>query len=232
MRTFLLVILGLILLVVVAGAGYVSYRLYLFLPDKYARSQVEYPQAAVDLLKLKFDSFPVSPPDSYNMYSFFLASQLVGKPPFDKDMIKSMLKSVIDNSTPDQGGLNTPDLNLWMLDFLLVEFWLRFFWEDREILRAYLGAHRYGGYEWKGLEEASRGFFGVSAKDLTLPEMAVLVVNFKAPFALDPLCYKDNVREDVVQLLVRYKKTFPDAQFDADQMFVRLQPRKCYREQN
>lgn len=223
MRTFFLIVFGLIVIVVVSGVGYASYRLYSILPENTAPSQAEYPQAALDLLKISFERvFPRSDPDS-DRISFFLASEIVGSPPAE-----DVFKSLIDKSSP----LNTPDLNVWMVDFLLLRYWIRFRYTEKEVLTTYLGIHRYGIYQWKGLEEAAQGFFGVSAKDLTLPEMAVLVVNFKAPFGLDPLCYKNNVREDVVQLLERYKKTFPEAQFDADQMFVRLQPRKCYREKN
>ena len=189
---------------------------------------MNYPAAAVDLVKIQFDNIRVSPPESYNIYSYFLVSMLVGVPNLDKDEFENL----IDNSSSDRSVYTSPNVFLWLIDVVLVDYWLRFSWDDRDILRVYLGVSRYGGYQWQGLEEASHGFFGVSVKDLSLPEMAVLVVNLKAPSGFDPLCDREGVEEMVMGLLASYKDVFPDAKFDAGQMFARLQRRECNWDRN
>jgi len=229
MRTFFLIVLGMILFVVAAGAGYASYRIYSILSQNSAPSQTEYPQAAVDMLKIQFDNLRVSPPDSYNIYSFFLASQMVEPPRINKDMFNSLMNV---NPGPNRGMQISPAFYLYLIDVALVDSWISFWWEDSDILRSHLGIHRYGSHEWKGLEEAAEGFFGVSVHDLSLPEMAVLVLNFRAPYGFDAFCDREGVKEGALQLLARYKETFPEAQYDADQMFARLQTRECKRGKN
>lgn len=54
-----------------------------------------------------------------------------------------------------------------------------------DILTAYLNVAPYGGVEY-GVESAARDYFGVSAKDLTLPEAAMLAAMPKAPSTYSP----------------------------------------------
>jgi membrane peptidoglycan carboxypeptidase len=54
-----------------------------------------------------------------------------------------------------------------------------------DILTAYLNVAPYGGVE-NGVEAASRDYFGVSAKDLTLPEATMLAAIPKAPSLYSP----------------------------------------------
>jgi len=54
-----------------------------------------------------------------------------------------------------------------------------------DILTAYLNVAPYGGVE-NGVESASRDYFGVSAKDLTLPEAAMLAAIPKSPYYYSP----------------------------------------------
>lgn len=54
-----------------------------------------------------------------------------------------------------------------------------------DILTAYLNVAPYGGVE-NGVEAASRDYFGVSAKDLTLPEAAMLAAIPKSPYYYSP----------------------------------------------
>ena len=54
-----------------------------------------------------------------------------------------------------------------------------------DILTAYLNVAPYGGVEY-GVESASRDYFGISAKDLTLPEAAMLAAIPKSPSTYSP----------------------------------------------
>jgi penicillin-binding protein 1A len=58
-------------------------------------------------------------------------------------------------------------------------------YSKEEILELYLN-HIYFGNRARGIEAASRQYFGVSAKDLTLPQAAVLAALPKAPSHYDP----------------------------------------------
>lgn len=58
-------------------------------------------------------------------------------------------------------------------------------YSKKEILNGYLNIAPYGGVEY-GVESAARDYFGVSAKDLSLPQAAMLAAIPKAPTAYSP----------------------------------------------
>ena len=58
-------------------------------------------------------------------------------------------------------------------------------YSKQDILTAYLNVAPYGGVE-NGVESAARDYFGVSAKDLTLPQAAMLAAIPKAPYYYSP----------------------------------------------
>ncbi|MDE2018210.1 MAG: transglycosylase domain-containing protein, partial [Hyphomicrobiales bacterium] len=66
------------------------------------------------------------------------------------------------------------------IDEAFLAFWLEARYSKREILRLYLDRTYMGGGAY-GLEAASRYYFAKSARDLSLPEAAMLAGMFKAP---------------------------------------------------
>ncbi len=212
MRRFFLIVFGLILCLVAGVAGYVSYRLYLILPDNTAPSQAEYPQAAIDLLRLDIirDGGIGADIRRENRIpeNFILAYRAAR-------MLFQRLSS--ERYERVQRG--------WHVNATLAALWVYLRWSQVEILTTILHDQKYGPRaEWQGLDEASQGFFGVSAIELSIPEIAVLIINTQAFSNNEPWCNRQRVEEKVLKLLGRYKEVFPDAKFDAEQMFSRLKP--------
>ncbi|MRR17146.1 MAG: PBP1A family penicillin-binding protein [Deltaproteobacteria bacterium] len=71
-----------------------------------------------------------------------------------------------------------------------------------EILNLYLN-QIYLGHGTYGIESASIGYFGKSAKDLTLPEAALLAGLPKAPTTYSPFLYFDRAKQRQVYVLTR-----------------------------
>jgi penicillin-binding protein 1A len=71
-----------------------------------------------------------------------------------------------------------------------------------EILNLYLN-QIYLGHGTYGIESASIGYFGKSAKDLTLPEAALLAGLPKAPTTYSPFLYLDRAKQRQVYVLTR-----------------------------
>ncbi|MBK6895586.1 MAG: transglycosylase domain-containing protein [Alphaproteobacteria bacterium] len=205
MRTFLLVILGLILLVVVAGAGYVSYRLYSILPENTAPSQAEYPQAALDLLKVSIVEDDIVIP-GWLQLCYSAARKLFYRLPYEKYRQVSRLGE-------------------WHQNWIFVALWVGSNWSQHEILTTLLHEQRYD-HKWKGLELASQQFFGVSVYELSIPEIAVLIANIQSNSAYDPWCYRDKVQQKASKILIAYQKVVPNLVFDSNQMFSRLRLRE------
>lgn len=204
MRRFFLIVFGLILCLIAAGAGYISYRLYLILPDNAAPSQAEYPQAALDLFKLT--SRPrVSLPEWMN---------------FSSEPARLLFRRL----PPEQYERLKRD---WAVNFILASVWVGLRWSEKEKLNTIL-EERFYGHEWKGFNLAAREFFGVSVEELTVPEIAVLVVNTQANTIYDPWCVRDRVQDKVSEVLDRYKQVLPEFVYDPNQMFSRLKPREKY----
>ena len=66
---------------------------------------------------------------------------------------------------------------------------------------AYLGSGAYG------VEQASKIYFGKSAKDMSLTEAALIAGLFQAPGGYDPYIYPENAegrRNQVLNLMVRH----------------------------
>jgi penicillin-binding protein 1A len=74
-----------------------------------------------------------------------------------------------------------------------------------EILSLYLN-QIYLGHGTYGIESASIGYFGKSAKDLTLPEAALLAGLPKAPTTYSPFLYFDRAKQRQVYVLTRMKE--------------------------
>lgn len=71
------------------------------------------------------------------------------------------------------------------LDELLLALWLELRLSKQDIVELYLNRVYFGGGAY-GIEAATQRFFGKSARDLTLPEAAVLAGLLKAPSKLSP----------------------------------------------
>ncbi len=212
MRRFLLIVFGLILGLVGAAVGYVTYRLYVILPDNVAPSQAEYQQAALDLLKLTS-----RPRDSKVIWT----RPKVSLPEW-MNFSSEAARKLFARLSPERYERVQRD---WHVNFFLASAWVGLRWSEKEKLSTILHEQGYGPHaEWRGLEQASQGFFGAPASDLSIPEVAVLVVNLRAFSNYEPWCSRDLVKEKVLKLLERYKQAFPDAQFDSEQMFSRLKP--------
>ena len=85
-----------------------------------------------------------------------------------------------------------------------------------EILEMYLN-HIYFGNGARGIEAASRHYFGRGAKDLTLPQAALLAAMPKAPSHYDPRRHPKEARErrDLVLSLMAEQKRITPAEKDA-----------------
>ncbi len=92
----------------------------------------------------------------------------------------TITQQVIKNSILEQDKKVTRKVKEWILA-LKIEQAL----SKDEILSYYLNESPYGGTLY-GVEEASQGFFGKSAKDITLPEAAYLAALPQAPTRLSP----------------------------------------------
>lgn len=206
MRRFFLIFFGLILCLVAGAAGYVSYRLYLILPDNSAPSQTEYPQAALDLFKLAAPKPRINMPEWMNFSSEAARRLLLRLPPKEYQRVQR-------------------DLYNWHINFFLASVWVGLRWSEKEKINTILDEHNYG-HQWKGLERAAQEFFGVSVEALTVPEIAMLVVNLQSNTAYDPWCVRGRVQEKVLKLLDRYKQAVPEFAVDPNQMFSRLKPRE------
>ena len=84
----------------------------------------------------------------------------------------------------------------------------KYFSKD-QILEAYLNVSPFGrnhnGLNISGIEEAAQGVFGVSAKDLTLPQAAYLVGMPQNPITYTPYTNYATLKEDVSAGLIRMK---------------------------
>src|ERR1700674_2102398 len=83
----------------------------------------------------------------------------------------------------------------------------------QEILALYLNSIYLGRGAW-GIEMAARGYFGKSAKDLTLPEGALLAALTKGPSYFNPDRHADRARERLAYVLGRMQE---DGVIAADQ---------------
>jgi penicillin-binding protein 1A len=83
-------------------------------------------------------------------------------------------------------------------------------YSKEEILELYLN-HIYFGNRARGIEAASRQYFGVSARELTLPQAALLAALPKAPSHYDPRRHPEEARErrDLVLSLMERQKRIP-----------------------
>lgn len=85
----------------------------------------------------------------------------------------------------------------------------------------YLGGSQYGGAY--GVEQASQLYFGKNAKDLTLPEAALIAGLFQAPNSYDPYLYPDRTeerRKTVLYLMERHRYITSEEREIAEQMTV------------
>lgn len=202
MRRFFLIVFGLILCLAGSAAGYVTYRLYVILPDNAAPSQADYPQAALDLLR-----FSSRPRDSMPEWMNFSSSAA---------------RKLFARLSPEKSELL--ERWDWHINFFLVSAWVGLRWTEKEKLNTILDESSYG-HEWRGLKQAAQKFFGVSVGELTMPETAILVVNLQANTIYDPWCVRDRVQDKVSEVLDRYKQVVPEFVYDPNQMFSRLKPR-------
>ena len=83
------------------------------------------------------------------------------------------------------------------------------YFSKEQILEAYLNVSPFGrnhnGLNISGIEEAAQGVFGVSAKDLTLPQAAYLVGMPQNPISYTPYTNYATLKEDVSAGLTRMK---------------------------
>lgn len=203
MRTFFLIVFGTAFCILAIGSSYLIYRLNLILPENSAPTQAEYPQAALDLFKLTNSKLPDSMPEWMNFSSLAARRLLLRLPPEEYSRVEQN----------------------WYKNFYLASIWVGLRWSEREKLNTILDEWGYGPhYEWQGLERGAQEFFGVSAAELSLPELAVLIVNVQRGPSGNPWCARQVVEAKALNLLERYQQSFPDAKFDPDLMFSRLKP--------
>ncbi len=91
-----------------------------------------------------------------------------------------------------------------------------------QILELYLNSAYFGRGSW-GVEMAARGYFGKSAKDLTLGEAAMLAGMLKGPNYFDPERHADRAKERLAYVLGRMQE---DGVIDAQQKARALAPPK------
>lgn len=83
-------------------------------------------------------------------------------------------------------------------------------YSKEEILELYLN-HIYFGNRARGIEAAARQYFGIPARELTLPQAALLAALPKAPSHYDPRRHPDDARErrNLVLTLMERQKRLP-----------------------
>jgi len=91
-------------------------------------------------------------------------------------------------------------------DIYLAVFKLEKTFSKQEIIEHYVNVHYMGAGAY-GVEQASKTYFGKSARELNLSEAALLAGLFKSPSTLDPFKYPDDAaarRNTVLKLMVRH----------------------------
>jgi Transglycosylase len=83
---------------------------------------------------------------------------------------------------------------------LLARSWIEYRWSEDEAL-AQIALHTDFGQGFYGVHEAARGYFGVPAEALTVPQAAALVALTWSPSGLSPWCHPDRNLERVRELL-------------------------------
>ena len=91
-------------------------------------------------------------------------------------------------------------------DIYLAVFKLEKTFSKQEIIEFYVNVHYMGSGAY-GVEQASKTYFGKSARELNLSEAALLAGLFKSPSTLDPFKYPEDAaarRKTVLNLMVRH----------------------------
>lgn len=138
-----------------------------------------------------------------------------------KALVRALLQEAISSSSGTSGG-STLTQQLIKQQILTSEVTFKrkaneilyalrlekYFTKD-QILEAYLNVSPFGrnhnGLNISGIEEAAQGVFGVSAKDLTLPQAAYLVGMPQNPITYTPYTNQATLKEDVSAGIERMK---------------------------
>lgn len=136
-------------------------------------------------------------------FSKAVVKQLLGQDDAGGGSTISM--QVIKNSFTDTTSTGIKGIIRKFTDIYLAVFKLEKQYTKKEIIEFYVNNHNLGG-AW-GVEEASKYYFGKSAKDLNLSEAALLAGMYQAPGTYNP--YKnpeaaEKRRNTVLNLMVRH----------------------------
>ena len=107
----------------------------------------------------------------------------------------------------DADGMNAEGIIRKFTDIYLAMFKLEKEYTKEEILEFYVNSYYMGASAW-GVEQAAITYFGKNAKDLTLPEAALIAGLFQSPGAYDPFKYPEAAtkrRSTVLKLMERHE---------------------------
>lgn len=139
-----------------------------------------------------------------------------------KALVRALLQEILSSSDGATSGGSTLTQQLIKQQILTSEVTFKrkaneilyalrlekYFTKD-QILEAYLNVSPFGrnhnGLNISGIEEAAQGVFGVSAKDLTLPQAAYLVGMPQNPIVYTPYTNQATLKEDVSAGIERMK---------------------------
>ena len=138
-----------------------------------------------------------------------------------KALVRALLQEAVSSNTGVSGGstLTQQLIKQQILtsevtfkrkaNEILYALRLEKYFSKEQILEAYLNVSPFGrnhnGLNISGIEEAAQGVFGVSAKDLTLPQAAYLVGMPQNPISYTPYTNYATLKEDVSAGLTRMK---------------------------
>ena len=137
-------------------------------------------------------------------FSKAVIGQLFGKSDAGGGSTISM--QVIKNSFTDTTSTGIKGLIRKFTDIYLAVFKLEKQYTKEQIIEFYVNNHNLGD-AW-GVEEASKFYFGKSAKDMNLSEAALLAGMYQAPGTYNPRKYPEKAearRKTVLNLMVRHK---------------------------
>lgn len=78
-------------------------------------------------------------------------------------------------------------------------------WDVDSLIDKLAATSQFGRAKWRGVDEASRAFFGKAADQLTAEEAALLSVQIPNPSAQDPWCFGSRARSERDRVLNKMK---------------------------
>ena len=97
----------------------------------------------------------------------------------------------------------------WQIVYASAEIWVGRHWTAEQALSASL-SQAYFGHRLYGLEAAAQGYFGVPSAQLSLEQMAHLVVVPRSPTIFDPWCNPEENQQAARKVMSRLPQASPD----------------------